>query len=226
MHPLQTETGCPVTDWLDDSYYERLRTLSRRHWAWLWLKRNAAYQEQCKMNFKMSKASDPHRGLIVQDDMNRHFSAGYLYIRIVGVMAIQMPDWSGSRDGTRPRSQSMPSKYPCLIPMPSTSPVMNWRLMCWRIAWAGKLSCSQTTHVRFSYRSDKARVARAPSASMLLCQGSRPWKRRHKAWRGSPPSIGWGGFPRRFFDPKAEPRNGHAHCGHMMVSWPAPANAT
>ncbi|WP_414636255.1 transcriptional regulator domain-containing protein [Asticcacaulis sp.] len=31
-------------DWLDDAYYEYARTLDRRHWAWLWLKRNPSYQ--------------------------------------------------------------------------------------------------------------------------------------------------------------------------------------
>lgn len=89
--------------WRDAARCQPLLKIDRRHWAWLWLKRNHNYQTAASQVAEttqwMSLRPGQHR--LIQTDLSVLFVAGYLFIPVAGVMATGMPGFFGRWDGTR-----------------------------------------------------------------------------------------------------------------------------
>lgn len=70
--------------WTDTARYRALISIDRRHWAWLWLKRNPHYQAAARRVAEMTswQILGPGVHRLVQDNLNDLFPAGYLSISI------------------------------------------------------------------------------------------------------------------------------------------------
>ena len=110
--------------WRTGAGYQPLLTTDRRHWAWLWLKRNQNYQEAAARVAEtakwISKGSD--KCCLMHDDLTSLFLTGYLYIPVVAAIAIGMPGFFGARTWIRPLSSLKPNQYPRRTSMLSISP--------------------------------------------------------------------------------------------------------
>ena len=124
MGQLRFAETFEFSDWQNTSRYRSCSLADRRHWAWLWLKRDAEYQRNAARvaNAARWTRSGKASQCLVDADLKSLFRVGYLFIRIARVMAIGMPGFSGRRISIRPSSVSKPNQYPQTTPTLSTSP--------------------------------------------------------------------------------------------------------
>ncbi len=124
MGQLRFTETFEFSDWQDTSRYRSCSLADRRHWAWLWLKRDAEYQRNvaCVASAARWARSGKASQCLVDAQLKSLFREGYLFIRIARVMAIRMPGFSGRWISIRPSSVSKPNQYPQTTPTLSTSP--------------------------------------------------------------------------------------------------------
>lgn len=116
-------------EWTDTARYRALITVDRRHWAWLWLKRNHNYQAAARRVAETTSwqilGLAAHR--LIRDDLNILFLAGYMFISRARAIASGMPGFFGTRISIHPSLLQKPSPYPWRMPMPLTSLVSATR---------------------------------------------------------------------------------------------------
>ncbi len=128
--------------WEDTTRYRALITIDRRHWAWLWLKRNHNYQAAARRVAETTSWQTQGAGglRLLENDLNRLFPMGYLSISLGRAMTNEMPGFFGTRMSIRPSWWPRPNLYPRPTSMPSTSLAFRTRspfsLMTRAMSWS------------------------------------------------------------------------------------------
>lgn len=156
--------------WQDSGRYAQFLRADRRTWAWLWLKRNHAYQAAVDHGQNAMWSTAPARRLtIYAGDLNSLFPTGYLFT-LIRPTAVSSNGFSGNPTWIRPWFVCKQGRYPRHLSARSMRPRLGTGRSSSATHSAMKRLFSPTKWGRSSLRCQRAPCLMARSTWNLRCR--------------------------------------------------------